>query len=76
MLLNILNGITMKIDKITESNKLIAKFMGLIFDDGNWIQKDKLPERYYAAFETINEAKYHNDWNWLMPVVNKIHSQN
>jgi hypothetical protein len=57
----------------TENNKLIAQFMGariggtgvVHFPDGNKYHIDykKLPTK---------GVYYHSDWNWLMPVVQKI----
>ena len=54
----------------TESNKLIAEFMGFgidgkfayIPDEGNPLEENML----------IVEMKYHTSWDWLMPVVSKI----
>ena len=43
-----------------ENNKLIAEFMGLNIDNG--VQADYME----------HELKYHESWNWLMPVVEKI----
>lgn len=50
----------------TENNKLIAEFMP------NW------DGRFYhmpsAGKYTALQLKFHSDWNWLMPVVEKIYN--
>ena len=44
------------------SNKLIAEFMGVDqVDIDTW-------------YDEHNELKYHKSWDWLMPVVEKIES--
>lgn len=69
----------------TESNKLIAKFMGgkedfettiLVPPDCIWV-----PIHGMCKINTIELGKghileYHKNWNWLMPVVEKIISDN
>ena len=53
-----------------KENKLIAEFMGLEFSKGEYYRPlynsgDWIPE---------NELQYHESWDWLMPVVEKIFS--
>lgn len=56
-------------EAITDNNKLIAEFMG------NHIKESK---NYYEFFAinskpySVEELKFHSDWNWLMEVVEKI----
>ena len=69
---------------IIENNKLIAEFMGLfdkILSTGN-IHSWSDATFYYCTEDSkekviegiIKYSKYHTDWNWLMKVVEKIHS--
>jgi hypothetical protein len=49
----------------TESNKMIAEFMGL------WVIQ--LPETRFSEDQVwAEDLKYHTSWYWLMPVVDKI----
>lgn len=64
----------MEQSEIIEGNELIAEFMGGIYKSnlfpiGNtqiWLPFHNMTE--------INNLKYHNSWDWLMPVVEKIES--
>lgn len=53
-----------------ENNKLIAEFMGNIPIFENEYQMVTHNNMCYG----IDELKYDTDWNWLMPVVEKIES--
>lgn len=50
-----------------ENNQLIAKFDGKSFYDAS--DKDWNGER--RDFE-LSQLKYHESWDWLMPVIEKI----
>jgi hypothetical protein len=57
--------------EITQQNKLIAEYMGYVS------VKDEMYENFDTAIEgkevfLLSESRYHLDWNWLMPVVQKI----
>ena len=65
-------------ENIIENNKLIAEF--LVNNEGNLV---KIRDGVYSTIDdnevpdddlTINDLKFHSDWNWLMKVVEKIHS--
>lgn len=56
-----------------ENNKLIAEFMGLL--------ESSIPNKYWSEISEdgfgqgdLSEPKYHESWDWLMPVVEKIES--
>jgi hypothetical protein len=53
-----------------ENNKLIAEFMGNIPIFENEYQMVTHNNMCYG----IDELKYDTDWNWLMPVVERIES--
>lgn len=55
----------------TESNKLIAEFIGLV--DSGFERKNKFNSETREEF-TLDELKYHISWDWLMPVIKKIDS--
>ena len=51
-----------------ENNKLIAEFMGLQFSKGEYYR----PLYNSGDWVSENELRYHDSWDWLMPVVEKI----
>jgi hypothetical protein len=57
--------------KTKENNRMIAEFMGAKITDINGIQK---PIYYPIMGKSVNKLKYHESWDWLMPVVDKIES--
>ena len=69
---------------ITENNKLIAEFMGGITSEKNnrivqGYQNIWLPVHGVCRWDTVEEGrgkilKYHLSWDWLMPVIDKITS--
>lgn len=59
----------LEIMKIYESNKLIANFMGCA--DNLHLVESPITGEYTDPDEFL----YHTDWDWLMPVVEKIESQ-
>jgi len=61
-------------EEITEGNKLIAEFMGYGYrSDSNYFGNYFYckPQSNVVAFSE-KKCKYHNDWNWLMTVCQKI----
>lgn len=53
----------------TENNKLIAEFMGMRFESDDF--------EFYGDgtnIFTVDQLSFHNSWDWLMPVVEKIES--
>jgi len=57
-----------------KDNKLIAEFMNLNVVTINDIKRNKNPYIESADGYTIQELQYHTSWDWLMPVVEKIES--
>ena len=58
----------------TENNKLIAEFMGWNIQNYN-----ELPNNFWYTireidFDVDDGYRFHNSWDWLMPVINKIRS--
>jgi hypothetical protein len=51
-----------------DNNKLIAEFMGR----GGTFNHDKTMICTGIYPDTMTLMKYHTEWNWLMPVVEKI----
>lgn len=56
---------------ITESNKLIAEFMGWKWEvrDHYGINIMRSPE---GKSSDLKGMKFHKSWNWLIPVIQKI----
>lgn len=62
---------------IVESNKLIAEFLNVKMHPCETIEKLKflsMEERGLYNGYFVEDLKYHEDWNWLMKVVEKIES--
>ena len=61
-----------------ENNKLIAEFMGYIYEDDRFFMEDSNGELVAKSqYENLHhELKYDSSWDWLMPVVDKIESLN
>ena len=61
-------------EEIIEGNKLIAEFMGGVYDsDVNeyWFYLN--PPNWISKFApTTYELKYHSSWDWLMPCIDRI----
>ena len=63
--------------KTIENNKIIAEFLNVKIHPCETIEKLKflpIEERGLYNGYFIDELKYHEDWNWLMEVVEKIES--
>jgi hypothetical protein len=54
-----------------ENNKLIAEFMGFQETSIGWYDADECLHEKDNTFDTL---RFDVDWNWLMPVVEKIES--
>lgn len=60
-----------------ENNKLIAEFMGYKFYEhfplkrNGWQRREQKDTAIYLAYSD-DELKYHESWDWLMPVVEKL----
>lgn len=59
--------------EIKENNILLAEFMGwaLVENNSLWKWKDKQGSKICDGGESL---KFHNDWNWLMQVIDNIES--
>ena len=53
-----------------KTNKLIAEFMGYIYEDDRFFMEDSKGVRVYENLH--HELKYDSSWDWLMPVIEKI----
>jgi len=60
----------------TESNKLIAEFMSVRYKSDKDYFKELVEMRedgiLYELGYMESQLKYHESWNWLIPVVQKI----
>jgi hypothetical protein len=55
-----------------ENNKLIAEFMGMELGDDKTMYFDDAENLHPPT--PIDQLKYHESWDWLMPVVEKINN--
>ncbi len=69
-MLQISTDMNLIINKIMKDNKLIAEFMGIESF------KDSLASLHQGKInvdlDVYEQSQYHNSWDWLMPVVQKI----
>jgi len=69
-------------ENIIKGNRIISEFMGLYVAPFNGRyhfvckEKKKLTDININWEFRLEEAKYHTSWDWLMPVVEKIRSDN
>lgn len=63
-------------ERITSGNKLIAEFIGFVKEGYLWKHRNlKLAKHYPKAIfegENTNSFRFHESWDWLMPVAKKI----
>lgn len=65
----------MEEQKIIESNKLIAEFMGFKKVDYLWHTPIRLVNKYPKSIfegDNTNSFRFHESWDWIMPVCKKI----
>lgn len=63
-----------------EGNKLIAQFMGAVWEFQEEIyksyawhfEKGKTPTKHSSLWWGTEQLQYHDNWEWLMPVLEKI----
>lgn len=72
----------MKNKTIEESNKLIAEFMGatwefqeIIYQSYGWKFEKERPTKHSSMWHGTEGLLYHDSWDWLMPVVEKIEEE-
>jgi hypothetical protein len=60
-------------EEILESNVLIATFMGYEkLDKNSGLLNPEKCLKFKTSYVSINQLKYHKDWNWLMKVLERI----
>ena len=64
---------------ILENNKLIAEFMRMKKIDGfttslSGMQVSASGYEHDGEFVLLEDLQFHSSWDWLMPVVDKIHN--
>ena len=58
--------------EVKKGNKLIAEFYNNSdkrYNDAVWV---KIPSKKLKRWILINDLKYHSDWGWLMPVIERV----
>ena len=50
-----------------KDNKLIAQFMGYVYEDDRFFMEDSEGVRLYEYLP--HELQYHSSWDWMIPVV-------
>ena len=55
-----------------KDNKLIAEFMGIELDTESYRCGSKMTYEDWLNHSTQKNMRFHESWDWLMPVVSKI----
>jgi hypothetical protein len=55
-----------------KDNKLIAEFMGIELDTESYRCGSKMTYEDWLIHSTQKNMRFHESWDWLMPVVEKI----
>ena len=55
-----------------KNNTLIAEFMGIELDTESYRCGSKMTYEDWLNHSTQKNMRFHESWDWLMPVVNKI----
>lgn len=56
--------------EILDGNKLIAKFIGLPFDNEFYLISN-VPHIRASCYFQLEALEYHTSWDWLMPVIDE-----
>ena len=59
-----------------KDNKLIAEFMGIELDTESYRCGSKMTYEDWLNHSTQKNMRFHESWDWLMPVVEKIGDEN
>ena len=72
----IMERIKPTLEEINNGNELIARYMGVDIDFDLTCYRDSRSNmrEYTDNCPKPNGLKFHNDWNWIMPVFDKIES--
>lgn len=64
--------------KIEESNKLIAEFMGWKYNSKKTVISYPFDDanEFFGNHHKVGNLHFHRDWNWLLPVVDRIEKIN
>jgi hypothetical protein len=56
----------------TESNRLIAHFMGMQKTKDGWFDAEEMLQLPYTTDNTFDKLLFDTSWDWLMPIVDII----
>src|SRR3954469_17550181 len=71
----------MTTQEVQEGNEIVAVYDGWQWESEEWDMMYKISDGFwYSENElhedaSLDEAVYHSDWNWLIPVVKKVQQE-